>query len=103
MTWAGRPIASSRHGECQGGPSMSGVRLILALHNHQPVGNFDGVFEAAYRESYLPFLDVLEGYPEIPFSLHTSGPLLEWLVERKPEYVARLKAMVEAGRVEILG
>ena len=23
---------------------MPGVRLILALHNHQPVGNFDGVF-----------------------------------------------------------
>src|SRR4051812_33001496 len=84
-------------------PPMPGVRLILALHNHQPVGNFDGVFEAAYRESYLPFLDVLEGYPEIPFALHTSGPLLEWLVERHPDYVARVRAMVEAGRVEILG
>ena len=82
---------------------MSGVRLILALHNHQPVGNFDGVFEAAYREAYLPFLDVLEDYPEIPFVLHTSGPLMEWLVERRPEYVARVRNMVAAGRVEILG
>ena len=54
--------------------TMSQVRLILALHNHQPVGNFDGVFEEAYRTSYLPFLDVLENYPEIPFALHTSGP-----------------------------
>ena len=70
---------------------MSQVRLILALHNHQPVGNFDGVFEDAYRTSYLPFLDVLESYPEIPFALHTSGPLLEWLVERHPEYIARLR------------
>ena len=82
---------------------MTQVRLILALHNHQPVGNFDGVFEEAYRTAYLPFLDVLEGYPEIPFVLHTSGPLLEWLVEHRPEYVARLRRMVEAGRVEILG
>jgi alpha-amylase len=82
---------------------MTGVRLILALHNHQPVGNFDNVFEAAYRDSYRPFLDVMEGYPEIPFALHTSGPLLEWLVERHPDYVARVRAMVEAGRVEILG
>jgi hypothetical protein len=82
---------------------MSGVRLIMALHNHQPVGNFDGVFEAAYRESYLPFLEVMEDYPEIPFVLHTSGPLLEWLVERRPDYVARVRAMVEKGRVEILG
>ena len=46
---------------------------------------------------------MLEGYPEIPFVLHTSGPLLEWLVEHRPEYVARLRRMVEAGRVEILG
>jgi 4-alpha-glucanotransferase len=82
---------------------MSQVRLILALHNHQPVGNFDGVFEEAYRTSYQPFLAVLENYPEIPFALHTSGPLLEWLVDRHPEYIARLRALVEAGRVEILG
>lgn len=82
---------------------MPGVRLILALHDHQPVGNFDGVFAAAYRESYLPFIEVLEGYPEIPFVLHTSGPLLEWLVENRPEYVGRVRALVEAGRVEILG
>jgi alpha-amylase len=82
---------------------MSRVRLILALHNHQPVGNFDGVFEEAYRTSYRPFLDVLERYPEIPFALHTSGPLLEWLVERHPEYIARVRAFVEAGRVEVMG
>lgn len=82
---------------------MPGVRLILALHNHQPVGNFGGVFEAAYRDSYLPFLEVLENYPEIPFVLHTSGPLLEWLVDHRPEYVGRVRAMARRGQVEILG
>jgi alpha-amylase len=82
---------------------MSLVRLILALHDHQPVGNFDGVFEDAYHTSYRPFLDVLENYPDIPFVLHTSGPLLEWLVERHPEYIDRLRGMVESGRLEILG
>ena len=39
---------------------MHTVRFVFALHNHQPVGNFDGVFEAAYRDSYKPFLDLLE-------------------------------------------
>jgi hypothetical protein len=82
---------------------MGGVRLILALHDHQPVGNFDGVFESAYRDSYLPFLEVMEDYPAIPFVLHTSGPLVEWLVERHPDYIARVRALVENGRVEILG
>lgn len=82
---------------------MSKLRLVLALHNHQPVGNFDGVFKAAYRDAYLPFLEVLERHPEIPFALHTSGPLLDWLVDQRPDYIARLRAMVDAGRVEILG
>jgi hypothetical protein len=82
---------------------MPSVRLILTLHNHQPVGNFDDVFASAYRLSYLPFLDVLESYPDIKFVLHTSGPLMEWLVDHRPEYVARVKALVDSGRVEILG
>lgn len=82
---------------------MHGLRLIFALHNHQPVGNFDDVFEMAYRLSYAPFLEVMEDYPEIPFVLHTSGPLMEWLAERQPEYVDRVRVLAQAGRVEILG
>ncbi len=82
---------------------MPHVRLILALHNHQPVGNFAGVFEEAYRTSYLPFLETLDLYPEIPFALHTSGPLIEWLIENRPDYVDRLRARVQAGQVEIIG
>ena len=39
------------------------IRLALAFHNHQPVGNFDGVIEQAYQESYKPFLDVFADYP----------------------------------------
>lgn len=83
---------------------MSGsVRLILSFHNHQPVGNFDGVFEQAYRDAYLPFLDVLQDYPQIRFALHTSGSLLEWLQARRPEYIQRLQTLVTAGQVEIIG
>ncbi len=79
------------------------VRLVLAFHNHQPVGNFDGVFEQAYRDSYRPFLDVLQDYPEIPFGLHTSGSLLEWLEVRHPEYIDRVRTMVASSQIEIIG
>ena len=79
------------------------LRLILALHNHQPVGNFDGVFEQAYQESYRPFLDLISEYPEIPFALHTSGSLLEWLEQHRPEYIDQLRSLVERGQVEIVG
>jgi 4-alpha-glucanotransferase len=82
---------------------MQNVRLVLAIHDHQPVGNFDDVFEAAYQASYDPFLELMESYPEIPFALHTSGPLLEWLVEHHPDYIRRVRGLVQAGRVEILG
>src|SRR5262245_24157469 len=79
------------------------IRLVLALHDHQPIGNFDGVFEAAYQDSYWPFLDVLEKYPEIPVALHTSGSLLEWLVDRHPEYIDRIRLLADRGQIEILG
>lgn len=79
------------------------VRLCLVLHNHQPIGNFNGVIDQAYRESYEPFLDVFEDYPSIRLTLHTSGPLLQWLLQHQPDYVRRVATLVAAGRIEILG
>ncbi len=79
------------------------IRLVLVIHDHQPVGNFDGVFEAAYQDSYAPFLDVLADYPQIPISLHMSGCLLEWLEKAHPEYVERVRELVERGQIEIVG
>ncbi|HBO46318.1 MAG TPA: alpha-amylase [Planctomycetaceae bacterium] len=79
------------------------IRFSLLLHNHQPVGNFEHVFEQTYQESYLPFLDVFERYDAIKIALHTSGSLMEWLDARHPEYVDRLAHLVRQGRVEIIG
>jgi 4-alpha-glucanotransferase len=82
---------------------MSPLRLLFVLHDHQPIGNFDNVFEAAYQASYLPFLELLDRYPLIRVGLHTSGPLMEWLDEHHPEYLDRLAKYVAAGRIEIIG
>ena len=79
------------------------IRLLFVLHNHQPIGNFDGVFEQAYQDSYRPFLELFESFPELKLALHTSGSLLEWLDAHHPEYVDRLAGLVAAGRVEIVG
>ena len=79
------------------------LRLVLVFHNHQPVGNFDGVFEHAYQDSYRPFLDVFEEYHGLSIALHTSGSLMEWLTAQHPEYLDRLAALVAAGRLEIVG
>ncbi|MBI4575684.1 MAG: DUF1926 domain-containing protein [Planctomycetes bacterium] len=79
------------------------VHLVLALHCHQPLGNFEQVFEEAYARSYLPMLEVLERHPALPVSLHYSGCLLEWIEARHPDYLDRLSRGVAAGRFEMLG
>jgi 4-alpha-glucanotransferase len=79
------------------------IRFLFVLHDHQPVGNFDGVFEQSYQDSYRPFLDVFERYPQLKMALHTSGPLMEWLDAHHPEYIDRLRRLVADGRIEIVG
>lgn len=82
---------------------MDKVKFILCFHAHQPIGNFDWVLEEAYEKSYRPFLDVLERHPRIKSSLHYSGCLLDWFEKNKPEFLKRLKSLVKAGQIEILG
>ena len=82
---------------------MNRIRFIFAIHNHQPVGNFEHVLEQAYKESYLPFLDVFEGYNAVKLTLHTSGSLVEWLAEEHPEYLDRIAELVKKRRIEIVG
>ena len=79
------------------------IRLLLVLHNHQPVGNFDHVFEQAYQDAYRPFLDVFERYEHLKIGLHTSGPLLEWLDAHHGDYLDRVARLAAAGRIEIIG
>ncbi len=79
------------------------IRFVLALHNHQPIGNFERVFEQAYRDSYRPFLEVFRRYEPLKISLHTSGPLMDWLDANHPDYVDQLAELAGQGRIEILG
>ncbi len=79
------------------------IRFALVLHNHQPVGNFDHVYEQAYQDSYQPFLDLFARYDSLKLALHTSGPLMEWLDANHPDYVDRLAELAGEGRIEIIG
>ncbi len=81
---------------------MSKLHLILAFHNHQPVGNFGHVLEDCYRKSYLPFLETLMEHPGVRVVLHYSGYLLSWMKENHPEAIGMLRSLVKEDRVEIL-
>ena len=76
--------------------------LALALHNHQPVGNFDNVFEIAYNKAYLPMLEALERHPKIRLAIHNSGCLIDWLKVAHPEYLERLTVLVARNQIEIM-
>jgi hypothetical protein len=77
--------------------------LILLIHAHQPVGNFDSVIERNYQRSYLPFVECLMQRPCVRLGLHYTGPLLEWLEQHHPEFLDQLRAMIRRGQVEIVG
>ncbi|PIU54629.1 MAG: hypothetical protein COS89_09820 [Deltaproteobacteria bacterium CG07_land_8_20_14_0_80_38_7] len=79
------------------------LNLLLGIHHHQPVGNFDKVFAEAFRKCYKPFLDLLEKYPDVKISLHHSGPLLDWALENEPDYLPKLVKLVKKGQIEIMG
>ncbi len=82
---------------------MRKFELVLLIHAHQPVGNFDDVIERAYTACYVPFLEVLERHPAIRLGLHYSGPLLEWIERAHPDYFDRLRRLIQSGQVEIIG
>ena len=79
------------------------ISLALALHNHQPVGNFGWVFAEVFEKAYAPMVDALERHPGVRLSLHYTGALLDWLIAERGDMVDRLRALVERDQVEILG
>ena len=81
---------------------MEKINFTMGLHCHQPVDNFRNIFDEAYKKSYEPFLTVLERHPKIKLSLHYSGSLLDWIVENKPQFLDKVKRLIDRQQVEIL-
>jgi alpha-amylase/alpha-mannosidase (GH57 family) len=79
------------------------VSLLFGVHAHQPVGNFPEVLEDAHLRCYKPFLQVLHRYPDFRFSVHFSGWLLDYLLQRFPDDMALLHDMVARRQVELFG
>jgi alpha-amylase len=82
---------------------VADFHLVLLVHAHQPVGNFDSVFEQVYQRAYRPFVEQLERHPRVRLGLHFSGSLLEWLEQRHPDFFDRLRQLVASRQVEMVG
>lgn len=81
---------------------MKKINFLFAVHCHQPVGNFEHVIEDAYRMSYLPFIETLEKFPSIKITAHYTGILLSWFEKKHPEFLKKLKALVDRGQIEMM-
>jgi hypothetical protein len=81
---------------------MNKVYLIFGCHCHQPLGNFEGVIERIYNDSYFPFLEVISRHPKIKVVLHYTGVLLDWIKEKHPEFMDLVGKLVQEGQAEIL-
>jgi 4-alpha-glucanotransferase len=77
--------------------------LVLLIHAHQPIGNFDDVMERTYSRCYLPFIDCLARHPRVRMGIHYSGSLLEWIAERHPEYLRQVAELAARDQVEVVG
>lgn len=78
------------------------ISFALAVHNHQPVGNFADVMERAYQNAYAPFINILNKYPQVKLSLHYSGILWEWFLKNHPGFIELLQQMVARKQIELM-
>ncbi len=76
--------------------------LVMVIHCHQPVGNFDHVFEKAHANCYRPILELLDSHRAVKVGLHFSGPLLEWFENHRPDSLDLLARLIQREQVEPL-
>jgi len=82
---------------------MNKIHFAMGLHFHQPVGNFPHVLEKASKFCYRPFLELAEKYPDIKFTVHFSGCLLDYFEKDRPDLLEIISRLIKRGQVEIMG
>lgn len=67
--------------------------LLLGVHSHQPIDNFDYVIYDAIEKSYKPFFQTVAQFPEFKFSVHFSGWLLEFIEKNDKELFSLMQSL----------
>ncbi|HHU36163.1 MAG TPA: DUF1926 domain-containing protein [Treponema sp.] len=60
-------------------------------------------YEEQYQELYKPLLSNLYNLVELPFTLFMSGPFLEWIEHKHPEFFMLIEEMIARTQLEVLG
>ena len=67
------------------------ISLALAIHNHQPVGNFGWVIAEVFEQAYQPMVEALERHPAVRLVAPLHGPAAR-LAARRATRVHRAPA-----------
>ncbi|RJP57486.1 MAG: DUF1926 domain-containing protein [Candidatus Auribacter fodinae] len=81
---------------------MKKIHFLFGIHCHQPVGNFEHVFDESFSRCYEPFINMLVKHPKIKCTLHYTGPLLEWIEQHRKRFFEAISMLVARHQVEIL-
>lgn len=76
------------------------TKLLLGLHSHQPIDNFDAVVYEAIEKSYKPFFETVKNDDWMRFSLHISGWLFEFIKNNDKELFSLIKSCYDKGMIE---
>lgn len=74
--------------------------LLLGIHMHQPVDNFEWVIEMGIKTCYEPFFEVMSRYPDFKFSVHCSGWLMERIAQLRPSLYEKILTLAHNGSIE---
>ncbi len=80
--------------------------IAFCPHFHQPHFQLFKTREEAFRNSYLPWLNLLKNAVNIEgfyINLHLSGPLLYWLRDEKDSYLEEFKSLITSNKIGLIG
>lgn len=79
------------------------MQFLLGFCFSPPIHASEEELETYYHATVKPFISMAYRFPDVPLTLFFSGPLLEWLQNRHPEFLTALSEMIKRKQVEILG
>lgn len=81
---------------------MRRINFVFAIHFHQPHGQLKWINDRIYENSYKLLLDIFKRFADLKFTVHISGPLLNYLREYYMEWLSQIAKLSELGTLELL-
>ncbi|MEE8408008.1 MAG: alpha-amylase/4-alpha-glucanotransferase domain-containing protein [Myxococcota bacterium] len=82
---------------------MATIRLQVVIPFHQPLHVTELELEGVCERCYIPIIDQICASQRAKVVLHFTGHILDYFSRQQPELLMRLKTMVKAEQIEILG